>query len=144
MSPDGSTCQPSPNAFLLYATKNTLSSISLDTADQWDVALNVPGVQNAIGVDFHWAKQKFFYTDVFSDVIRSVDARNVSNVDTLVSTNLTTPDGLAVDWLADNIYWTDAGRNVLEVARLDGSCRKVIVGTGLDDPRAVAVFPQKG
>ena len=144
MSPDGSTCQPSPNAFLLYATKNTLSSISLDTADQWDVALNVPGVQNAIGVDFHWGKQKFFYTDVFLDVIKGVDARNVSNVDTLVSTNLTTPDGLAVDWLADNLYWTDAGRNVLEVARLDGSSRKVIIGTGLDDPRAVAVFPQKG
>ena len=106
MSADGSTCQPSPNSFLLYATRNTLSSISLDTADQWDVALNVPGVHNAIGVDFHWVKQQFYYTDVYLDVIRSVDARNVSNVVTLVSNNLTTPDGLAVDWLADNLYWT--------------------------------------
>ncbi|XP_046657715.1 low-density lipoprotein receptor-related protein 4-like isoform X4 [Daphnia pulicaria] len=144
MSADGSTCQPSPNSFLLYATRNTLSSISLDTADQWDVALNVPGVHNAIGVDFHWGRQRFYYTDVYLDVIRSVDARNVSNVETLVSSNLTTPDGLAVDWLADNLYWTDAGRNVLEASRLDGTNRKIIIGSGLDEPRAVAVFPQRG
>ena len=85
------------------------------------LALNVPGVHNAIGVDFHWGRQRFYYTDVYLDVIRSVDARNVSNVDTLVSSNLTTPDGLAVDWLADNLYWTDAGRNVLEASRLDGT-----------------------
>lgn len=103
MSSNGSTCQPSPNSFLLYATRNTLSSISLDTADQWDVALNVPGVHNAIGVDFHWGRQRFYYTDVYLDVIRCVDARNVSNVATLVSSNLTTPDGLAVDWLAGKI-----------------------------------------
>ena len=67
----------------------------------WEVnfflALNVPGVHNAIGVDFHWGRQRFYYTDVYLDVIRSVDARNVSNVDTLVSSNLTTPDDLAVD-----------------------------------------------
>ena len=144
MTSDGLTCQSSPNSFLLYATRNTLSSISLDTADQWDVALNVPGVHNAIGVDFHWVQQRFYYTDVYLDVIKSVDARNVSNVTTLVSSNLTTPDGLAVDWLADNLYWTDAGRNVLEVSRLDGSARKIIIGDGLDEPRAVAVFPQRG
>lgn len=144
MSSDGMTCQSSPNSFLLYATRNTLSSISLDTPDQWDVVLNVPGVHNAIGVDFHWRLQRFYYTDVYLDVIKSVDARNVSNVTTLISNNLTTPDGLAIDWLADNLYWTDAGRNVLEVSRLDGNDRKVIIGSGLDEPRAVAVFPQRG
>jgi hypothetical protein len=62
------------------------------------------------------------------DVIRNVDAPNDSNVATPVYTNLTTPDGLAVDWLADNLYWTDAGSNVLEVSRLDGSCRKIVIG----------------
>ena len=144
MSEDGSTCQPSANSFLLYATRNTLSSISLDTPEQWDVALNVPGVHNAIGVDFHWNRRRFYYTDVYLDVIKSVDAGNVSDVWLVVSTNLTTPDGLAVDWLADNLYWTDAGRNVLEVSRLDGSCRKIVVSRGLDEPRAVAVFPQRG
>jgi hypothetical protein len=69
---------------------------------------------------------------------------NLTSTETIISTNLTTPDGLAVDWIADNIYWTDADRNVLEVAHLDGSSRKVIIRDGLDEPRNLAIFPMKG
>lgn len=69
---------------------------------------------------------------------------NFSDNKPIVSENLTTPDGIAVDWLAENLFWTDTGRKVLEVTRLDGSCRKVIFNNGLDEPRAVAVFPGKG
>lgn len=69
---------------------------------------------------------------------------NETDTQIVVSQNLSTPDSLAVDWLADNIYWTDSGRKVLEVARLDGSCRKSIISEGLDEPRSVAVFPRKG
>lgn len=69
---------------------------------------------------------------------------NLSNTKVLVSTNLTTPNGLAVDWIADNIYWTDTSRKVLEVAKLDGSSRKVLIHDSLDEPRALALFPRKG
>ena len=42
-------------------------------------------------------------------------------------------DGVAIDWLARNIYWTDTGTNRIEVSRLDGSARRVLVsGGGLD------------
>lgn len=75
---------------------------------------------------------------------RTVDMFNFSNTQVILSKNLSTPDGLVVDWISDNIYWTDTGRKVVEVARLDGSCRKVIVYTDLDEPRAIAVYPRKG
>jgi hypothetical protein len=75
---------------------------------------------------------------------RSVDILNLTSTEAVISVNLTTPDGLAVDWIADNIYWTDAGRQVLEVAHLDGSSRKIIIWDGLVEPRAVALFPRKG
>ena len=35
---------------------------------------------------------------------------NGSNVETVVGTELTTADGIAVDWIAQNLYWTDTGR----------------------------------
>lgn len=73
-----------------------------------------------------------------------MDTLNLTSTETIISANLTTPDGLAVDWIAENIYWTDAGRKVLEVARLDGSSRKIIIRDGLDEPRAVAMFPTEG
>ena len=69
---------------------------------------------------------------------------NGSNMETVVSTDLTTADGIAVDWIAQNLYWTDTGRNVVEVARLNGTSRLIIVSKDLDEPRAIALFPRKG
>jgi low-density lipoprotein receptor-related protein 4 len=69
---------------------------------------------------------------------------NFSNYEDIISTNLSTPTGLAVDWIANNIYWTDTTRKVIEVSRLDGSCRKVLIYDKVEDPRALTVFPKKG
>ena len=43
-----------------------------------------------------------------------------------------------------NIYWTDQGFDVIEVARLNGSFRYVVISQGLDKPRAITVHPVKG
>uniref|UniRef100_A0A673GQR4 Low density lipoprotein receptor-related protein 4 n=1 Tax=Sinocyclocheilus rhinocerous TaxID=307959 RepID=A0A673GQR4_9TELE len=67
-----------------------------------------------------------------------------SNMETVISQGLKTTDGLAVDWVSRNMYWTDTGRNTIEVAHLDGTSRKVLVNNSLDEPRAIAVFPSKG
>ncbi|XP_049859513.1 low-density lipoprotein receptor-related protein 4 [Schistocerca gregaria] len=144
LNEDHHTCNSPPSTYLLFATRSTLARVSLDTPELWDVTLPIPDVHNAIAVDFHWKHKKIYYTDVHLDVIRSVDMHNLSNTSVVVSKNLATPDGLVVDWIADNIYWTDAGRKVLEVAKLDGTCRKVIIKNGLDEPRALAMFPRKG
>ena len=69
---------------------------------------------------------------------------NGSNMETIVETGLTTADGIAADWIAGNLYWTDTGRNVIEVARLDGSSRKTLIDQDLDEPRAMALNPRKG
>ena len=35
---------------------------------------------------------------------------NGSNVEIIIDRGLTTTDGLAVDWIAGNLYWTDTGK----------------------------------
>ena len=62
----------------------------------------------------------------------------------LLLTGLPSPDGIAIDWIADNMYWTDADKDKIEVARLDGLYRKVIISTNLLQPRAIVLYPQKG
>jgi low-density lipoprotein receptor-related protein 1 (alpha-2-macroglobulin receptor) len=49
-----------------------------------------------------------------------------------------------VDWRGRNLYWCDKTTDTIEVSRLNGQLRKVLVRTGLDEPRAIAVHPYKG
>lgn len=75
---------------------------------------------------------------------RVVSLKNMSYPWSVLSPGYSTPDSLAVDWVANNIYWTDSVHKVVEVARLDGSSAKVIINNSLDSPRAIAVFPSEG
>lgn len=60
-----------------------------------------------------------------------------------VLTNLNMPDSIAVDWIAHNIYWSDTGTRAIEVARIDGRWRKVIVAN-TTEPRSIALYPEQG
>ena len=62
----------------------------------------------------------------------------------LFEQNVQTPDGLAVDIVGRNLYWTDTGTNKLEVSKLDGSYRKALMTTGLDEPRDIILDVSKG
>lgn len=52
--------------------------------------------------------------------------------------------GLAVDVVARNIYWTNTDTDRIEVSRLDGSSRKVLINDHLDEPRAIALDYTRG
>ena len=55
------------------------------------------------------------------------------------------PEGLAVDWVAGNLFWTDDGNDTIEVARIDGTGRKILLQGGvLVKPRAIALYPSRG
>lgn len=78
----------------------------------FDVVLPINGVYGAVVLDYHYNQSKIFFADVNIDVIKSVDMSNASNSVTIVSTGLLTPNGLAVDWIANNIFWSDTGAKV--------------------------------
>lgn len=59
--------------------------------------------------------------------------------------DLKMPRGIAVDWVAGNLYWTDSGRDVIEVAQLSGGRhRKTLISGMIDEPYAIVVDPQRG
>jgi integrin beta 2 len=62
----------------------------------------------------------------------------------LHSATLQNPDGLAVDWVSRNLYWCDKGLDTIEVSKLDGRYRKVLINTGLQEPRAITLDPRNG
>lgn len=73
----------------------------------FDVVLPIDEVHGSVVLDYHYNLSKLFYADVNIDVIKVVDMINMSDVRTIVDTGLSTPNGLAVDWVANNLYWSD-------------------------------------
>ena len=61
-------------------------------------------------------------------------------IQTLHNTTARNPDGMAVDWIGGNLYWTDRAKYTIEVSRLNGQYRKVLLRQGLEEPRAIEVL----
>ena len=51
-------------------------------------------------------------------------------------------EGIALDWVSNNLYWTESITGNLEVLDLDIFERAVVLNTGADSiPRGIAVDP---
>lgn len=58
-----------------------------------------------------------------------------------------TVEGIAVDWMANNLYWTDDGpKKTISVARLEkaSQTRKTLIEGKMTHPRAIVVDPRHG
>lgn len=153
LNPDKRTCNSSPNNFLLLTGQKTLARMSLDTPEMWDVTLPIDDIHHADSLDFHWQKGLLVYADnyrrnqVDARFIKTINIHNFSDVRTIVTDESDSVYQIAVDWLANNVYWSDQKKNVIEVAKLDGSSRKSLIKN--PDNAAywfwnIAVFPKLG
>lgn len=68
----------------------------------------------------------------------------LNNIEVVVQTGLATAEGLAVDWLAENLYWVESNLDQIEVAKLNGSYRRTLVSADMDSPRAISLDPRFG
>ncbi|XP_030279710.1 low-density lipoprotein receptor-related protein 1-like isoform X1 [Sparus aurata] len=135
-----STSEEEP--YLIFANRYYLRKLNLDGSNY---TLIKQGLNNAVALDFHYAEQMIYWTDVTTQgsMIRRMHM-NGSNMEVLHRTSLSNPDGLAVDWVGGNLYWCDKGRDTIEVSKLNGAYRTVLVNSGLREPRAVALDVRYG
>lgn len=62
----------------------------------------------------------------------------------ILSTDVDSPEGIAIDHLGRTMFWTDSVKDHIEVASLDGSQRRVIIDSDLVNPRAIITDPPNG
>lgn len=63
----------------------------------------------------------------------------------VINTNLNNCEGLAVDWMGRNLYWTDEGLSSISVANLENSTyRRTIIRDNIFRPRAIVLDPNEG
>lgn len=68
---------------------------------------------------------------------------NGSSEQVIISTGLESPQSLAIDNLAQNLYWTDFDAGRIEMARVNGLFRRIVVWKDIK-PRALALNPNRG
>uniref|UniRef100_A0A8D8SCE1 Low-density lipoprotein receptor-related protein 1 n=2 Tax=Cacopsylla melanoneura TaxID=428564 RepID=A0A8D8SCE1_9HEMI len=140
MLPDGHNCKAASNvpSNLIFTNRYYIREVTQSGV----MTIKAHNQTNAVGLDFDWKEQCLYWSDVTnlgSSIKRSC---NGSQPELLFAT--TFPDGLTVDWVGRNLYWCDKGLDTIEVSRLDGKFRKVLINKGLQEPRAIALDPAHG
>ncbi|XP_051792956.1 low-density lipoprotein receptor-related protein 6 isoform X4 [Acanthochromis polyacanthus] len=129
---------------LLYANRRDLRIV--DAAhEKSNATVVVGGLEDAAAVDYVFSQGLIYWSDVSEEAIKRTffNQSGGGAVQTVVP-GLASPDGLACDWLGRKLYWTDSETNRIEVSELDGSLRKVLFWQELDQPRAIALDPERG
>ena len=141
--------------------RDDIRRITLDIYKQ-DIKIPLAGVQEANALDFDLSEERIYWSDTgrFRDIKRSEERMylsgtgrfkeiksahiNGSGLKTVIRHGLEMPISISVDWIAKNIYWSDAAAHRIEVSRLDGRNRRVLLWENIDSPKDLAVNPHNG
>lgn len=127
-----------PSGFLLFSLSEGIMKTSIDTF-RTKHKLPLSNAGSALYQDIYFQTGRIFWLNNTHQTINAAFL-NGSDMKVIVKGGLENANGLAVDWMAGNIYWLSQGR--IEVAKLDGSFRKVLAyGKDMVAPAYIAVNP---
>ncbi|XP_018566692.1 very low-density lipoprotein receptor [Anoplophora glabripennis] len=129
------------HASLLFARRRDIRKISLDHHEMTSI---VNETNSATALDFVFRTGMIFWSDVTDKKIYKAPIDEGNDRKVVITNDITMSDGLAVDWIYNHIYWTDTGKNTIELANFDGKMRKVLIKDELEEPRALALNPLEG
>lgn len=68
-----------------------------------------------------------------------------SKRETVVDKGVSNVEGVAIDWMGRNLYWTDEGLNTINVIKLEkNNYRRTVIHDSTFHPRAIVLDPKKG
>ncbi|XP_014454208.1 low-density lipoprotein receptor-related protein 8 isoform X3 [Alligator mississippiensis] len=130
--------------YLIFTNRHEVRKIDLVKRDYSRI---IPMLKNVVALDVEVATNRIYWCDLFYRKIYSANIDKASDTAgqvILIDSQLNSPEGLAIDWVHKNIYWTDSGNKTISVATADGSRRRTLLSSDLSEPRAIAVDPIRG
>ena len=147
LSKDGKSCTSSDN-YIVYSTRSELRSerlpLNLSNPDASVPPFNpVVNMSNVVGVEFDYADNLLFFTQIRPDaLIGQMDANNPNRNYTVILNKNINPEGIAYDWVHKKIYWTDSKNSSIYSMNVDGT--QIIDMVRVERPRAIVVDPCRG
>lgn len=103
------------------------------------------------GLAFHFQQKTLYWSEKSKERIQGLMLVNRSTTtQTLYTGTSGSIDGMAVDWVSNNLYWADPKYNLIMMIALkdnktdEDPFYRQIVKTDLESPHGLAVYPQKG
>ncbi|XP_072178783.1 uncharacterized protein [Diadema setosum] len=128
--PDGIAVDSSSR--LLYWTDFELQTLSVSRLDGSDHKTLIRGLGKPRALVLHPAKGTMFWTDWGSNPSIERAYMDGSSRRVIVSGGLRWPNGLAIDYQAERLFWVDAGFDKIETADFNGRGRRQLVDFGRD------------
>nr|XP_022902920.1 low-density lipoprotein receptor-related protein 2 [Onthophagus taurus] len=139
---------------VLLANGPEIRSYDLQNRDENNVINQEKRIE---AIDYNPNTQMIFWADSYdktikrSYMINALDGRvKMGYAQDLDMKGTSKPTSLSIDWIGDNLYWTETDRQSSKakgrvmVAKTDGRYRRSIVSVGVEDPTSIAVDPQHG
>ncbi|XP_061673825.1 very low-density lipoprotein receptor isoform X2 [Syngnathoides biaculeatus] len=140
MEADGYNCRIKGEALLLSSVQTDLILFGLRSGS---MDLLSSAKKAILSLDYDWHERMVFWVSLDTDSIRwsSLDQKTMGTLIRGVRA-----DSLAVDWLGRNLYWIDGVNNQIVAIKLSAgsSSFSIILDEDLDQPRSLALLPQKG
>ena len=125
---------------MIYSATSQINAIELTTSQVVHLASNL---SRAVALDAHIGEKMIYWSDINQRVIKRMNLTS-GNIEDVITEDLGSVEGLAVEWESNLIYWADYSNSRVEVASLDGSRRKLLFIEEVDKPRGIALYPKKG
>lgn len=130
--------------FLIYSNNSGMKGVSLEPNQPPD-DYYLPPIHRAFrasSIDFVHQENLIYWVDNEEGIITRIN-RDTTNYQTIVQ-GLESEESICIDWVAGNIYWLDPYYDIIEVARLNGTNRYVIVSGDMDKANGIVINPLKG
>lgn len=139
---------------LIFANGPEIRAYSLQKDEELDVIREEKRIE---AIDYNANSEIVFWADSYEKTIKRSFMLNAKDgkaktgyAQDLNMKGNTKPTALAIDWVADNLYWTETDRSgskprgKVMVAKTDGRYRRAVISAGLENPTSVVVDPQLG
>lgn len=136
--------------FLFYSYNWEIRGLALDGNNKTEVLGFISRVSMASAIDFVVDKDLILWADSDHGMVTSIKRDGtkrkvvIEPMEGMESVPVDWLAGLAVDWNAENIYWSDPKRSVIQVARLNGSAQHILLSNEIGKPSSLAVDPAEG
>merc|ERR1711892_1188727 len=127
---------------VIFAHQTDLRLLDISTKE---TSVIVEGELSATHLDYHYREKQVYWTDSENKgVFQAKIGQKSSGRKAFADGQISSGDGIAVDWVYDNIYLTNAIRQTISVLCINGGHIADVVEEDLEKPRSIAVLPSKG